>query len=118
MRDELISYMKSLSDKKHQEQCWVLKNCPKGSNDELDYSIHFLFDDTALSERPQKLIGDILLNEHEAELVKAVCEHIDMILNKYGSELSDEEYISTQEWKNVLSSSKTALYVLKTAESS
>ncbi len=110
MRQELISYLEGLSNKQYQLECWVNKQCPDSiKNDEFDYAVHFLFDDTDCAKNPEKLIGIILYDQEEAKVVKIVCDHIDQLLNKFGCQKSDYEYIQLPEWNNILMSSKSAL---------
>ena len=74
MREELLSHLSKLADEEYQRSCWVEGLCPDGiEHDELDYTIHFLFDDTELSSTPQSLIGVLLRNENEAKKVFRAC---------------------------------------------
>ena len=109
MRNELLDYLFSLSDFNYQKNCWVKGNCPPNiQHDEFDYSVHFLFDDTDLANNPDGLIGYILNDANEALLIKSVCEKITAIFNKYGTDLSDEQYINLSEWEEVIRSAKSA----------
>ena len=113
MRIELIGYLEGLSNKQYQLDCWVNNQCPDGVEyDDFDSAVHFLFDDTACAESPEKLIGVFLRNKEEAEAVKVVCRKIDRLLNKYGCKKADSEYIQTSEWTEILISSKAALDIL------
>jgi hypothetical protein len=110
MREELFGYLKGLSSRSYQVDCWLNGKCLPGvEHDELDYSIHFLFDDTALSDNPESLIGIILKNKEEADLIALLCKQIDLIFNKYGTDLSDKEYIELSEWNDVISAAQSAL---------
>ncbi len=114
MRSELIDYLSGLSNKDYQDSCWVKKRCPEGvENDELDYAVHFLFDDTCLSESPEDLIGILLKNEDEAHAIKTVCSAIDDLFLKYGCDKSDKEYINYPEWNNVVISACKAISIIK-----
>ena len=109
MRKELLGYLKDLSNWDYQKECWVMGNCPAGvEHDELDYSIHFLFDDTALSDEPESLIGAFLKNKEEAVLISNLCEKLSFIFDKYGMNLSDKYYIEQAEWKDVIDAAKIA----------
>lgn len=109
MRNELISNLEGLSDLRYQQDCWVNGRCPAPVEyDCFDLPVHFLFDDTDLHCDPESLIGDILKDKKEAELISDVCVAIDNIFQKYGTELSDQEYLELSEWVEVLRSSKTA----------
>lgn len=113
MRDELLGYLQSLSDLSYQKSCWVAHNCPEGIvHDELDYAIHFLFDDTKLSLDPDKCIGIFLRNHEEAEAIHLLCREIDEIFEKYG-DLTDAEYIALPEWSNVLDAAQAALRICR-----
>ena len=113
MRNELISYLEGLSDWEYQKKCWILNECPnKVENDELDYAVHFLFDDTKLSSNPESLIGIFLKNKIEAQAVKSVCEELDKIFKKYGYDRSDKEYINFSEWPKVIKSASKAFSLL------
>jgi hypothetical protein len=114
MRKELIEYLEGLGDKVYQYSCWVNKECPKGIEyDELDYAVHFFFDDTNLSETPEELIGYCLSNESEAHAVKAVCSALQYLFDKYGFEKTDEEYICCSEWDKVVDAANKAVDIIK-----
>lgn len=116
MRKELLDYLFGLSDSQYQRDCWVNRMCPGGVvHDELDYAIHFLFDDTKLAEDSESLIGVILKDKKEAYLVASVCEKIQYIFDKYGYDMSDEAYISLPEWKCVLQAAKEAHEVISSS---
>lgn len=114
MRKELFEYLEGLGDKTYQYNCWVNKECPESiENDELGYAIHFLFDDTNLSETPEELIGYCLSNESEARAVKAVCSALNDLFDKYGYGKTDEEYISFAEWGDVIGAANKAIDIIK-----
>jgi len=109
MRTELLDYLENLSNWDYQNDCWVNGKCPSGiEHDELDYSIHFLFDDTALSDDPESLIDIFLKNKEEADSIRLLCDELQIIFKKYGTKLSDEEYINLAEWKNVVRAAQAA----------
>ena len=71
MREELVDCLESLSDKQYQLDRWVGGNCPEGvGHDGLDYAVHFLFDDTSLSSKPEIHIGGFLRYKNEANKVR------------------------------------------------
>jgi len=116
MREELIGYLKGLSDKEYQCEVWVNHNVPNGVEDCFDMSIHFLYDDTDLSNNPKKCIGIFLYNDKEAELISSVVSALDIIFDKYGLGLTDKEYIEKEEWNTVLKKSRNAYLFLKDHE--
>jgi hypothetical protein len=114
MRNELIQHLEALSDSEYQKKCWVNNECPNGvSYDELDYSVHFLFDDTRLAKDPKSLIGWILADEMESKCIEDLIAALNSVFEKYGCDLTDEQYISTNEWQEVISCAAVALKTIK-----
>ena len=97
MREELISYLSGLSDLEYQYQAWVERSSPGLDYDELNYTIHFLYDDTGLAENASDWIGLVLRDEIEARSVENVVSALDLVFDKYGTELSDKEYLEKKE---------------------
>lgn len=113
IREELLGYLQGLSDPAYQRSCWVEVKCPDGGkHDEFDYTIHFLFDDTELGSVPESCIGNILINQKEADCIRKVCEAIDHLFDRHGTELSDADYISLPEWEQVISTARDALRIM------
>lgn len=112
MREELISYLSGLSDLEYQYQAWVERSSPGLDYDELNYTIHFLYDDTGLAENASDWIGLVLRDEIEARSVENVVSALDVVFDKYGTELSDKEYLEKKEWLWVVNASKDALSIL------
>ncbi|WLI29682.1 hypothetical protein PSH61_00835 [Pseudomonas rhodesiae] len=112
MREELISYLSGLSDLDYQYQAWVERSSPGLDYDELNYTIHFLYDDTGLAENASDWIGLVLRDEIEARSVENVVSALDVVFDKYGTELSDKEYLEKKEWLWVVNASKDALSIL------
>jgi len=103
MRHELIDYLSSLSDKDYQEAVWVRGEARSGVvHDELDYAIHFIYDDTCLGQNPSEAIGWFLKSEDEAKSIRSLVFALDLIFSKYGLYLSDKEYIAKPEWSDVV----------------
>jgi len=65
IRDSLKFYAKDLAD-----NSWINKISDESSSENIDYIIHFFFDDTSLSEDPSGYIGLALTGEAEAVAVK------------------------------------------------
>jgi hypothetical protein len=115
MRKELISCLESLSDIEYQQRVWVKKESFRDvEHDDFDCSVHFLYDDTDLASDPKSTIGLILCNDDEARKITDLVHEIDIIFDKYGTKLSDENYISLAEWKNVISKANEALIIINT----
>jgi hypothetical protein len=60
------------------------------------------FDDTSFSEGADSYIGLALLNEAEATGVSRLSNKLNDILNIYGNDHSDNFYLSTPEWMDVI----------------
>ncbi|MFJ7142536.1 hypothetical protein [Pseudomonas protegens] len=111
MRDELIGYLRGLSDINYQYRAWVHREASDTFYDELDYVIHFLFDDTGLATDTRSWIGLVLIGEDEAQAVEGVVMSISELFFLHGVELEDVEYLATPAWMKVVESSKEALAV-------
>lgn len=114
MRAELIDYLNNLSDIEYQRRIWVLgKSEGLILHDELDYTIHFLFDDTQLASDPFSTIGVILRSSEEAKKISKLVNLINIIFQKYGTKLSDAEYIELVEWGDVVITAKEAVKLIR-----
>lgn len=113
MRKELLENLQSLADLEYQKRVWVNSE-PDGSvvHDEFDYAVHFLYDDTALADDVRSTIGWILRDDSEAQFIEALTICIDGVFEKYGTELSDAQYITLPEWQSVVAAAKAALVVI------
>ncbi len=111
-RTELLYYLDILASPEKQRQIWLEHIFPPGIvYSELDYAIHFLFDDTALADDPEVTVGDILLNQDEVAAIKAVTSAIDAVLNQLGIDKTQEKYLTSPEWYPVIEAAKAALAV-------
>jgi len=114
MRLELLNYFQCLADEKYQWQAWVNHQFPPDVQwDAFDEPVHFLFDDTRLADDTIGQIGWTLYDENEVELVAAVVHAIQALFDKYGTELTDDQYLLKPEWQAVLATAKTAYPVLR-----
>ncbi len=113
MRKELIQYLEGLSNLEYQKKIWVAGKSIDGTvHDELDYAIHFLYDDTELATDPNSLIGWILLDQCEADSIRNLTCAIDRLFEINGLELTDEEYIQKNEWPSVVSAAFSAKAII------
>lgn len=112
MRVDLMTFLESLSNYEYQMNCWVRGNCPMGVEDNFDMSVHFFFDDTGLAQDASSLIGYLLYDETEAELITNVCHAINILFDKYGTKLKDDEYLNKPEWQGILNTAQIAYFSL------
>lgn len=114
MRYEVIESLKVLSDIEYQRQAWVNHIFPEGIEfDHFDIAIDLILEDLELIDLPENTLGGVFENQEEIDAVREVALAMDRVLKIYGPSLSDEEYISTLEWTEVLSTAAHALKVIK-----
>ena len=117
MRDELIEHLKALSNKDYQESVWIRGEFPPGVvHDELDYVIHFIYDDTCLGKDPDAAIGWFLVREEEARSIRDLVCRLDSLFTKYGLNLTDEEYIEKSEWADVVRAAEISKNLLLSSD--
>lgn len=115
MRKELIVNLRALADSTYQERVWVRIEQPVANyEDNLDAVVHFIFDDMSLDTHLEQAIGDILCNDDEAQVVRDVVEKLNKVLNSRDMNATDEEYISSPHWPEVVRVAKKA-YTFLTA---
>jgi len=112
MRNELVGNLEELSNAELQQQKWGpnVKGINRGH---FDFIIHNIFDDSDIAEDAYSTIGEILLNNQEAELLSSVSRKLDQLLNKYGNDLGDLEYAEKPEWGDIVKSAQLALAELQ-----
>lgn len=108
MRAELLEYLGQLSNP---GLCRPQKTEP----DPLDYIVHFLFDDTSLSDEPGRALGYFLNNQEEVRAVSRVVSALDRVLDVHGTEQPDEFYLKQPEWQAVASTARKAYELLRGA---
>lgn len=101
MRADLCSYLSSLSDVTYQNHVWVQGHTPT-SRDSFGDIIHFLYDDTKLAISSSDCMNTILQNQVEAEHIASLILILDKMFEVYGLKLTDAEYVSKPEWKQVV----------------
>ena len=109
MRGELLHNLKKLSDDSYQSRVWVKNIYPENVEfDNFDLVVHFIFDDTSLGDDPASMLGVVLYNENEVELMSALVKALDILFEKYGTVLSDEDYMEKPEWARIVQSAQKA----------
>lgn len=108
MREELLHAIHSLADVEYQRKAWVKHELPPPKYDCFDFVIHFIYDDTRLAEDPEGAIGLFVKDEQEVELIKAVVRALERVFDALGMKATDEEYISSREWSDVLEAASQA----------
>jgi hypothetical protein len=117
MRSELLIALRGLSDLTYQKNVWIEHQSFSGiTHDEFDYTVHFIFDDTCLAKNAFDAIGLFLKNEDEAEAIRKLVLALEVIFERYGTELGDAAYIATPEWLDVLKTAASAYLMLSRNE--
>lgn len=111
MHDEMLDYLKHLSDEKYQDRVWVGSERPHPMV-MVDDIMHFFYDDTSLGEDADRCIGWFLRDAREAVYIRAVIEAMDVVWQKYGTALKGSEYVAVPEWQHVLATAKAAFVVV------
>jgi aminoglycoside phosphotransferase (APT) family kinase protein len=71
MREQLFDTLRTLAHVDYQRRAWVKHQYPPGVQfDNFDLAVHFLFDDTALFDAPEKTIGWILEDAYEVRTIQ------------------------------------------------
>ncbi|MDR7149565.1 hypothetical protein J2W49_001514 [Hydrogenophaga palleronii] len=109
MRKELEEHLQALADPAYQRRAWVDGQAEGAvQHDKFDYAVHFLYDDTQLASDAHSTVGWILNDAAEADCVTALVSSIEVVFERYGTKLSDAEYIDLPEWHSVVLAAKTA----------
>ena len=113
LRKELIFNIRSLADPIYQKRVWVDLELPvMPYEDNFDQAIHFLFDDMCLDTHIDQSMGVMLENAAEADAVQAVIEVLEIALENLPQNATDEHYINSIYWTDVISASRYAYRVL------
>lgn len=113
MRAEVIDAVRALADPEYQQRVWIRRELPQPDYyDDFTLNIHILYDDTRVLEEPAGTVGDVLRSAEEATALAPLARQLDALFDRYGTDLSDEEYLATPEWAGVVRAAQTALAAL------
>jgi hypothetical protein len=112
MRNEIVSAVHALADRKYQWAAWVRRELPPGRYDEFTYRIHVLYDDTQVLEDPDGAVGVVLRSTREADAMRELASAINALFDSLGTELSDEQYLRAPGWGSVVEAANEASRVL------
>ena len=113
LRLELMDSIEALSSKEIQENEWV-KGIPdnNGNISLLDYTIHFLFDDTNLATDPNLSLGSFLYDQDEVIAMQKIIQKFDEIFEKYGVKIDTKYLIESPEWSELMTCANDAKKIL------
>lgn len=114
MRRQLIDTARVLADPEYQRNVWIERKMPSGIDDDsFDYAVHFIYDDTCLGEDADEAIGLYVRDEREARAVRSLVDAMDALFSARGTDLTDAEYLVSQEWPQVVDAAKALCRVLE-----
>lgn len=83
------------------EELWSNSENTGNLSENIEYIIHFFFDDTSFSTDVSAYIGLALNNDSEAKAVRELVDGLNSLFDTYGTGLSDKDYISKPEWQEI-----------------
>lgn len=67
----------------------------------MDFVIHFFFDDTCLAEDPFAAMGELVHSYDEALAIRLLVKALDKLLDRYKEPSYDWQYVAMREWDEV-----------------
>lgn len=113
MREELLETLRSLADLEYQLKIWVNKEFPRENFYDDFFNTFRFIEDMSLLTDPESAIGIFLKDENEVQMTKAVAVALERVFDALGTEATDEEYISSREWSDVLKAASQAWQAMK-----
>ena len=109
LRAQFIDFLEGLADHNYQIENWQVLHENAKRYDELDYTVHFLYDDTELSRDAKSCVGEILYDADEVKAVEQIIASLDAVFDRYGLTQTDRDYINTPEWVSVVKTAANAI---------
>jgi hypothetical protein len=111
MRLQVISALRSLSDRQHQQTRWGQVEDGVNYYDDLTLSVHTLYDDCMVLPEPQAAVPDVLRDEEAPALLEL--EHaLGPMIQDLG-DAPDAVYTSDPRWSAVVGAAGAALLVMQ-----
>ena len=111
MRAEMLDYL-DLVGRLQQDQ-----ESPSAAED-LEYIVHYFFDDTELAQKPDEYIGITLISKEEVSVIRNFGKLLNEYLEKFSPGASPLRFEEGEEWKAIQTAAGLALYTLKSSEDS
>ena len=113
LRQQLFHTIGALADREYQRKAWVEKDFPPPIKyDCFDYAVHFLYDDTTLADSTEDALGSILASHDEVKAMRRLIAALEKVFAQTGTDATDEEYINSSEWDDVVEAAQAALRIL------
>lgn len=117
VRTQVLAAVESLSDRAYQERVWIRHELPHpGYYDELDLTIHSLFDDSTVLPDPTTAVGTVI-HPDEVEPLTELGAVFGPLIDDLGDQ-PDAVYLADPRWDDVVRSAAKAWQVMQTHEPS
>lgn len=84
--------------------------------EDLEYIVHYFFDDTELAKKADEYIGVILISKDEALAIGKFGELLDEYLDKFSPGASPVIFEDGEDWKVIKIAARQALNIIESAE--
>jgi hypothetical protein len=113
MRGNAVSAVRALADETYQRRVWIDRDYPEdGYYDDFAMNLHILFDDTLVLEDPAAMLGMVLKSREEVDVMAALADALNALLDSEGSERTDAEYVVSPLWGAVVRAAGAAYGLL------
>ena len=111
-RIELIAFLKEISSTAKASTSHIEEQVPTAARFDIDFLIHFLFDDTDLAKNSQGEVGSILDSMEEANEVAQLSAVLDVIIDELGDRAT-KDYVAHHSWSKVIEHADNALKLME-----
>jgi hypothetical protein len=108
MRNEVISAVRSLSDKRHQKLNWGRYDAGVEYYDDLSLNVHVLYDDCMVLPDPRASVPDILQSEEVSAFLQLE-QSLGPMIDDLGDE-PDSVYVEDPRWDAVVQAARQLLH--------
>lgn len=97
MRNELMVCLRSL------HESWAIEPLDlRRTESDFDFVIHFLYDDTPLSEDASRAVGWFLRSEEEAARIREIVAAMDVFFEEFGTDLKEAHWLQDWRWLDLM----------------
>ncbi|WP_216916046.1 SCO4402 family protein [Nocardia noduli] len=113
MRMYVEHALESLADPVYQRRVWIERQFPhEGFYDDLDLSIHILYDDCVVCPDPRSTIGAVLVDGPEVDRLIELDRVLGPMIERLGN-VGDSEYLDDPQWPLVIAAARAALAAMR-----
>lgn len=112
MRAQVVEALRALSDRQYQESIWGKCDPAVNAYDDLDISVHMLYDDALVLPEPETCVPS-LLHESEVPALRAVDAVLGPMIRDLG-DCPDDVYLADPRWPAVVRAAGEAFTTLTT----